>query len=380
MKQGDNKHRNIKNILMVPHTSTLKVRVRSFEIGKTLAGKGHNVFYWHYDSSERNGRLELVRIAVSELFKTDEIFPLHGVSVLRTSRIYKPQFIKYWYNNLQLERIVDKYGIDAIICADFSRLARPRGFAGKFMFDYVDDTMGYPGISESRKRKLAKILALQFDQSDYIIASSDCLFEQLEKKWKIPSKKIVNVANGVQLSTYLNQTQETITELRRKYGLPEKRIISFIGNHAKWSGIDFVYDLFDRHSSELEDFVLLLVGPSYRHFQNKDNIMNLGSVPWGRIPELIRLSDCGLLPFQESDFTSHALPLKVIEYSILGKPIISSPLRQLQKLDWPNLLFVPLEDRLWVEAIRNSPTKEIKVPGIDKFDWDNLVERLEHII
>lgn len=369
-----------KNILIIPHTSTLRVRVRSFEIGKALSRRGHTVYYWHYDSSDRDMPAALARIALSEFFKMDEVFPIEGVNVLRTSRIYRPHAVKHHYNDRQLARIVKKFAIDTIICAEFSRLSRPRDFNGRYLFDYVDDSMGFPGISEKRKKSLDDIFKSQFRQSNLVIASSECLQDQLVNRWGIPVEQVIYIPNGV-WSSFYRATSDNDNEVRCRYSLPEgRRIASFIGNHANWSGVDFVYDLFSRNNEALRDWILLLVGPSYREFANRHNVVNLGTVPWSAIPELIKISDCGLLPFHESDFTSHALPLKVVEYSVLGKPLLASPLRQVGRLGWPNICTLPLNESSWIDALTHCPANEFEVPAVLAFDWELLAERLEAVL
>lgn len=379
-KSADLRESGKLRFLIIPHTSTLAVRVRSFELARALAIRGHEVFYWHSDNSERRGILSLARIAIAELLKVDETFPILGIELLRTSRIYRPSGLANSFGNRQLTRICLKYGIDVIISASFADYKKPKWDFCRYAFDFVDDSAGFPGISKKEKMARERHVKRQIETSDFVIASSSSIKEKLHSQYGLPEQKLFFLPNGVWIDEY-RSAKVVSSETRKKYRIPNgKRVASLIGNHSKWSGIDFVHQLFAENRNDLSDWVLVLAGPSYRKFPECENVIDLGAIPWKDVAPLMKISDCGLLPFEISDFTANALPLKVLEYSALSKRILCTELSELRNLNWPNLLFLPRHKPAWLGALKNLPLAEVHVCEVEKFDWrlltDTLLDRL----
>lgn len=363
--------------LIIPHSPALNVRVRSFEFAKALAAQGHSVHYWHFDNSDRAAPLALARIAVSELLRTDEVFPFYGVNLLRTSRLYKPSGIAQKWNDRQLERIVRKYRIDVIVSASFFDYRPPNVPGLRYVFDCVDDTVGYPGLSNAERARRLTVIKNQVAIADQVIASSHSIEKKLLSDYGARRDQIIFVPNGVSLADYRSINAQDIWRFRKKYRVPEgKRIASFIGNHAKWSGIDFLHALFDAGDPRLADWVLLLAGPTYRNFKQSPSIVNLGTIPWTDVPALISLSDCGMLPFEISDFTTNALPLKVLEYTAMGKPVLATPLDEVGRLGWPNIIQRDANADLWADTLGGLDMPDQTVYAIEAFDWMKLADQI----
>ena len=363
------------NFLIIPHSPALNVRVRSFEIAKALSAQGHSVHYWHFDNSDRTAPMALARIAISEFVRTDEVFPFYGVNVLRTSHLYKPSWLAQSWNNRQLERIVLRYKIDYVVSASFSDY-RPPDFVGvRYVFDCVDDTVGDPDLSDTERTRRVAIMRSQVVHADQVIASSRSIEKKLMADYGARPEQVIYIPNGVSLSEYRTVEPQAVERFRRKYGLaPGKRVASFIGNHAKWSGIDFVHKLFAAGDPRLADWSLVLAGPTYRTLESSPSILNLGTIPWSEVPALVNISDCGLLPFDINDFTTNALPLKVLEYTAMGKPVLATPLNEVSSLGWANIILRVAEAKLWADTLAGLDMPEQSVVAIDEYDWAELAK------
>lgn len=341
---------------------------------------GHQIFYWHGDDTIKNNFIEYARVAISEFFKMDELTTRDGIKLLRTSEILRPLYVRQKYRDFQLNRIVKKYGISDIINADFQGLTRPDNLSGKYIYDYVDDPVGFPGNSIKHKITYMQYLAKQISQCDHLLAASSSLTDQIVRDWNIPKDKVTLVPNGVWVKQYQGYRSYPPNEIKKKYHIPEGKIISFIGNHSEWTGIDFLLNLFRRHRRRLNGYILLLVGPTYRPITGESNVFNVGVVPWDDIPALIQISECGVLPFNSSPFTENALPLKIVEYTAMNKPVIATPLEQLYSLNWPNIFLVPQDTEAWLEAITTLHTRNFATPDIRNYDWNVLAHKVNRIL
>jgi hypothetical protein len=368
------------NYLTIPHTRTLQVRVRSFEIAKALHLRKHESFYLGGSTACITNFSHALRVAVSEALRMDEIIPIEGVKYLRPARIYKPSWAMKAQKRVLLERILREYQVDTLISADFDGVPPLHNYKGMVICDLVDDTFGFPG-EEGAKRATPKALIETMRRADIIVAASDEL-AALAQGLVGGTAKVISVPNGVWVEEYEKSLSKSVTQLRSKYHLPVDKAICLMSGHlSSWTGVDFIEKLFNKHAALLKNHLLLLVGPSYREIQNSENVRWLGPVAWSQMPEIIHLADKGLIPFDPCEFTHKALPLKAVEYSIMRKHIIATPLRQLIKLNWPNVTFVPQREDEWLRAIQYPGSQAEGVASdIRAYDWTNLVEPIADLV
>jgi hypothetical protein len=84
------------------------------------------------------------------------------------------------------------------------------------------------------------------------------------------------------------------------------------------------------------DWHLVLAGPRVdpwgRRLKRVPNVHWLGRVPVDRVRPIIRDCDVTIIPYRLTDWTRHCLPVKVFEYLAEGKPVIATPLPELDLL------------------------------------------------
>lgn len=81
---------------------------------------------------------------------------------------------------------------------------------------------------------------------------------------------------------------------------------------------------------------LVLAGPRVdpwgRRLKRLSNVHWLGRVPVARVRAIIRDCDVTIIPYRLTDWTRHCLPVKVFEYLAEGKPVVATPLPELNLL------------------------------------------------
>jgi hypothetical protein len=78
--------------------------------------------------------------------------------------------------------------------------------------------------------------------------------------------------------------------------------------------------------------------------------------------------DIGVLPHKKNLFQDLAFHIKLIEYTAARKIVVSTPLEEVKRLNFPNVLTANLNVNDWVEALKVA--KEMKWQE----EWDKMVE------
>ncbi len=107
---------------------------------------------------------------------------------------------------------------------------------------------------------------------------------------------------------------------------PSRRIVGFVGALYEW--ID--WDLIDQATRALPDTAFVFVGPEdgrgqARRFAAARNVAFLGRRPYDRIPAYMQAFDVCWVPFRRDPVGLSANPVKIYEYLALGKPVVSTP-------------------------------------------------------
>jgi glycosyltransferase involved in cell wall biosynthesis len=210
-------------------------------------------------------------------------------------------------------------------------------------YDCSDDYSASPRLVGNREmlKKLEEELARSVD---LIFCSS----QKLKEDKSVHNKNCFLVPNGVDSSSLINQPsdKDIPSELKKI----KKPILGYIGM------IDERFDL--RTLLELartrNDWSIVLVGPivssrfssGLRQFPT---IYCLGKKNFEELPRYLRAFDVCLIPFRIDAFTERIFPTKFHQYLAAGKPVVSSPLPDLQAF------------RPWVDFYADAKEMEEKI-------------------
>lgn len=108
-------------------------------------------------------------------------------------------------------------------------------------------------------------------------------------------------------------------------------VAGYFGTVASW----FDTELLSRLATSVPSWRFVVVGPITLppgSLPRNPNIHWLGPRPYAALPGIGRSFDVCLIPFKINEITRSVDPIKVYEYLALGKPVISTPLPELQQL------------------------------------------------
>ena len=199
--------------------------------------------------------------------------------------------------------------------------------------DFLDDVTVYAGKSSPERfigflRHLAPMASAAFVTAEKL---------QPMLKGYGYTCPMVRVPNGVDHEWFVRtaESDRTIEDLAR---IPRPRA-GYVGAVYRW--IDF--PLVAAAARANPDVSFVFIGPyddaaNLERLRVAPNIHWLPAKPYADMPLCIREFDACLIPFAAGEVAETTNPVKLFEYFSLGKPVISTPMTELQK--YADLLYI----------------------------------------
>ena len=284
-----------------------------------------------------------------------------------------------------MRAIMAAHPIDVVVLYNLPQWALLQKGSWLTVFDMADDLtamlehelgwLGNRGI-----RRIAEVLQKRMvTQCQLVTTASVCLRERL-------GEKAVVVPNGVCLQEAAGRDGE---ELRAHYRTP---IVGYLGAFEYF--VDFAMVLTAARS--LKEVTFLLVGAG-REFatvsktvaqEGLRNVVLSGPVPHDRVFDYIAAMDICLIPFHQSAVGEAACPLKLFEYAGAQRPVISTPVREVQTIGKEFVTFAG-DARELEQAINDllrSPQRRatLVAKGVEvvrrQYTWDALTEQFLRLV
>lgn len=247
----------------------------------------------------------------------------------------------------------------------------------KIIYDCVDDHTSFTGlISANTVYQMEKELMTRADVS---FATAERLLED-RKGW---SDNIHLIPNGAEYEHFaksgeLSGVPEDIKDLSQP-------IIGFIGGVGDWIDISLITSV----ARNLPEMNFVLIGPiltDVNSLKALNNVLLLGTKDYKDLPDYIRHFSTCLMPFKINKLTESVNPIKMFEYFSAGKPIVSTPLKEVIK--YSEYIEIASNTDEMVEAIKKSiqseERAEEKVLARQKIgrenSWDARFEKVMNLI
>lgn len=268
----------------------------------------------------------------------------------------------------------------------FSALPRIFGPAYASLYDCVDY---YPGSTQETawKNELIRREENLVRSSDYVFAISHVLRAHL-MKIKPP---VHLVPQGFRSEVFIGY-RDTACRYRFK-----KPVIGFIG------GINYRldYPLLIALARRLKRYTFVFAGPiqinNSSHFDqcvkpyatslfSIPNVRYLSSVPKETLPALIASFDICMIPYDSAqEFNQFCYPMKLFEYFYMEKPVISTPIRELQR--FPEYVSIANSVVDWQKTIvrllnNNRPDGVLKTERrlAEKQSWERKLDAILSVL
>ena len=147
----------------------------------------------------------------------------------------------------------------------------------------------------------------------------------------VDQEKAVVVPNGVDFEVF-NPAVEG-KEIALKYGLGGYKVVTFVGAFTDQHDISLLVRAVKLVREARNDVRLLLVGDGptrkeveqlARRLELKEDVVFAGRVPHGVVPKILAASDVAVAPLTRSATVQEMIPLKVLEYWAMARPVVTT--------------------------------------------------------
>jgi glycosyltransferase involved in cell wall biosynthesis len=209
--------------------------------------------------------------------------------------------------------------------------------------------------------------------ADHVLCASILLYDKVKQVLDgfclevFGSKRVIYLPNACDFD-HFSKAGEAGTMLGEK--LPEP-IVGYMGCiHPVMIDAKIVETLADK-------FKLLFIGQNKGMEFNHPNIYEAGHVAYQDLPRFLSAAQVGIIPFRtDSDYLRYSAPIKVYEYLSAGRPVVASPIPELQPLADMGLIRIVANDDLdgWVKAVEEAINEYPNIKGIEYAKtqtWEN---------
>ncbi|OHB70910.1 MAG: hypothetical protein A2W17_03975 [Planctomycetes bacterium RBG_16_41_13] len=235
----------------------------------------------------------------------------------------------------------------------------------EYSLSHIDGTFR-PEVEDEENKLLEK--------ADLVFTASHALFESRKKK----HSNVHYAPNGVDFKLFNQAALDNLPVANDLKKIPLPRI-GFIGNLC--GRIDF--NLLEKIALHNKKWSVVLMGPVEREvekdlnsLQQQGNVHYLGYKPREILPQYLKGFDVCILPFKRHGWNEHSNPLKLWEYLSAGKPVVSTPIKEIETLQ--EVIWLAKDHEEFISALSKA-LHEVKerqtASGIEiarKHSWDDL--------
>jgi glycosyltransferase involved in cell wall biosynthesis len=180
---------------------------------------------------------------------------------------------------------------------------------------------------------LHKIEELAYKKSDEIVTLLPGAHKYISR-YNIPEKKIHYISNGVSIEKFDNNFKKFKYNIREKFSLRNKFIVTYTGSHGKANKLDVIIEAAKKiQNMNIENIHFLFIGDG----AEKENLIsltqkyNLKNVTFGTsvnkkyIPDILKSSDLSIVVLKDIDLYKYGISLnKIFDYLASGTPVVFS--------------------------------------------------------
>jgi len=377
-------------IIMIPNDPVW--RGRHLYLANELVNQGHEVHYLMWSLPYGMGKAELVKHLFTSLFVKKYTHDEFKVQTACRLPYFWP-YINGWLFKRQLRSMYRKIGADIVITESFTNETEvPKDLP--FIYDLADDYAApadvYGGAVYKLAFKLLDIRGVMKRQCQNAVAVT-AVSEILYKYAKQYSSNVVKLPNGVDQDRIVKTLKDKSTQATNKHS------IVYMTNFGQWSRAIETLQTITTLRKDYPDIDLTLIGPGveadnirgYIEANNaKSYIHYLGTIlDRDYLYALLNKCAIGLSISDKNKWRDASCPIKVIEYTALGKKVVSTDLTEVKNFNFPNVILFTdgnkdkdLETTLRRALDSNKSYAAISKEVTQAYGWNVLVKKLTKLI
>jgi len=290
-----------------------------------------------------------------------------------------PGLIRYFFYT---HRLAKRFQPDVIIATSDSIYGIIALFLGRllkvpYVFDLYDNYESFAAIKLPFVRFL---YAKAIREACLVSVVSEPLKQHVTNKFTRKGP-IEVVENGVNPDLFHPREKN---ECRRSLNLPENaKLVGVAGAISRTRGIGLIFPAFARLLQTSRDIYLVLAGKADADIKipSSDRIINLGELPFEKMPLLVASLDVSIVSNIDSAFGRYCFPQKLVEAVATNTPTVVAAVGAMQILleGTPELLFKPGDVDDLIRAIKYQLDHGV-VPQLPGRTWTDLGKHLDQSI
>lgn len=380
------------NILIIPHSPEYKfIHNRCHEIGQGLVNLGHSVYFLEWQTCKNRHIFTLIKSQIINL-----LFPSfrQGENKIKYVRIpilnfYRGSLFFSFINSIILNIFIKTKAINSVINSNINYYNFKYIYSKNKIFDIVDDHFT-ENKSVGISHHSIKLQDSNIKNADYVTTITFLIAKKVSTYLKC--RNVIVIGNGFYPNKFDLIDLRDTDALKQELGITGKFIFGYIGNIDHWVRLELVLDAFYSISSNAIDSVFIIVGgsPNVEYFtslKNKyssDKCIFIGPISKDYVANYFKLLDVGLIPFELSDFTNNAFPIKALEYGYAGAKVISSRLSFFESEQFPFIYFFDdmfnLEHLMMELYASKSFKSSSNTSNLSKFTWQAVSKSFNNLL
>ena len=337
------------------------------------------------------------KILDDHILRNDKNVIIHEPFTIKTKNWFLFYLLNFSIEIVEISRMIKKNNIDVVIAADLitgtAAVIAAKITHTRLVFDYLDDFpemvsfyLGYyiknvPGVIRKFAKFMSKFfLTINIKFSNATVGIGEQSINYAHKH----TSTVYEIPNGVDMPLF-DDFQRVVKRFDRKIS------IIYVGGIEFWVNLKDVVDAV----TDLDDVELTVVGDGrdlidlkkYVEKSLTNNVKFTDRVAFEEVPVYIKEADMCVLPFFKNTVTDFSSPLKIHEYAVSKKPIISTPLHEIKRNYGDAVLYASNADEFkeQIKKLIENPElgenlAESAYRIAKNFDWEKLGGAYEEIL
>jgi glycosyltransferase involved in cell wall biosynthesis len=283
------------------------------------------------------------------------------------------QLIKYQFSKLLTKNNFKTYilWIGTPTAAIFLDLFDPE----MTVYHAVDRYSEFSFVDREKINLYEKIVA---EKADVILCTSDAIRDDLVKYNKFAYTVTHAVDTDLFNPTRILDIPDELKDINRP-------LIGFIGGLVDWVDYDLLYNL----AKKMPNICLVLIGRKddsvdFSSLQRLPNVLWLGYKDFNILPNYLNMFSVCLIPYVINDRVEAVDPIKLREYLAMGKPVVSTELPEVKKLN--NFVYIGKNADDFVAKVKvaieenNSNLTLERMAIAQRSNWESKLDDISQIV
>jgi glycosyltransferase involved in cell wall biosynthesis len=248
-----------------------------------------------------------------------------------------------------------------------------------FIYHCVDEWAEMP-VPFLKKETVRVIEERLIQKADIVFASAMRLKDRISKL----NKNTFYIPHGVDFENF-SKSGEDRTKPPDDVKDIQRPVIGFIGTVESWLDRELIESI-AQHRPEWTFVFVGMIGHSadISNLKGYKNVIFTGLKKRAELPAYIEVMDVCIIPFKVNRLTEGVNPLKLYEYLSAGKPVVSTPLPEVERMG--ELVMIADGYEGFISAIEESMHKnseediEKRRKAARENSWDVRIRQMEDII